>query len=79
MLAVTTCLPARSAVSTNSFATPPVAADQLDEGVDLRITGKLDRIGDEAKAGDVGVAVLVPVERRDCDDLDGPADALGEG
>ena len=56
-----------------------LAADQLDENVDVGIAGELDRVGDEAEAGDVGVAVLAPVARRHGHDLDRPADALGKG
>ena len=55
-----------------------LAADQLDEGVDLGIAGELNRIGDEAKTGNVDIAVLVPIERGDGHDLDRPPDALAK-
>src|SRR5262249_60916523 len=55
-----------------------LAADQLDEGVDLWIAGERNRIGDEAKAGSVYVAVLVPIERRNGHDLDRPPDAFAK-
>ena len=55
-----------------------LAADQLDEDVDLGIAGELDRIGDEAKAGNVDVAILVPIERGDGHDLDRPPNALAK-
>jgi hypothetical protein len=53
-----------------------LAADQLDEDVDLGIAGKLHWIGNETEAGNVGAAVLAPVARRHGHDLDGPADAF---
>ena len=73
-----TCLPARSAVSTDSLATPS-SADQLNEDIDPGIAGEFHRVGDEAEAGDVGATVLAPVARRHGHDLDRPAGGFSKG
>ena len=41
------------------------AADQLDEQVDLGRGGERDRIGEKFAAGQIGVALLAGVARRD--------------
>jgi hypothetical protein len=56
-----------------------LAADQLDENVDLRIAGELDGVGHEAEAGDIDAPVLAPVARGYGCDLDRPAESLGKG
>ena len=77
-MAVTTCFPARSAASTESLATPLLAADQLDENVDRGILRQRHGVVDKTEARNVGITFLAPVERRHGHDLDRPADALGK-
>ena len=55
-----------------------LAADQLDEDVDLRILRQGDRIGDKANAGYIGVTALLMVARGDRNNFQIPPGTRGK-
>ena len=56
----------------------PLAADQLDEHVDLGISRESDGVLHETKSGEIGVALLLPAFGRESDDLDRAPGARGK-
>ena len=78
MFAVTTDLPAPKRRLDGGERHPVLAADELDEKIDLARPGQGDRVVEPGEARDIDAALLALLPGGDAGDHDVAADAPGE-